>query len=86
MTFPKAIMDFLIAVEKNLSKEIKKSIKTSKYNELENFHFGLGTYIRNEFLTKESAIYEYFIEMGIGDKDRMSYLLVCCLYFYLKNK
>ena len=86
MLFPNEVLDFLNSIENKLSKETKKLITESKYSELVDFHFGLGAYIRNEFLTKESLMYNYFKTIGFEDKDSMSYVLICYLYFYLKNK
>ena len=86
MFFPKEIMDFLMAIEKNLSRKAIKLIKESNYSDLADFHFGLGAYIRNEFITKESAIYDYFKGIGFESKDQMSSVLIRYLYFYLKNK
>ena len=86
MQYSKEIMDFLNTIVGKLDKETLRKIKKSKYNELCGFHFGLGMYIRNEFLGRETSLYNYFKKMGFDSKDSMSHILICYLYFYLKSK
>ncbi len=46
--------------------------KNCKSEELWQYHFGLGTWIRNNIIHKDSILYKLFLESGVVDMDDMS--------------
>jgi len=60
----------------SLPAEAKEKIRNTKKDGLSLFHFGLGTWIRNNILTKDSGIYYVFIENEILHKDDMSEIII----------
>lgn len=85
----------------NLYNEIKKhfpkmaiflSLKSLKeflecdYEHLCFYHFGCGTWIRNELLQENQPLYDAFLSCGISQKDDMSFLMIQLFYVYLKPK
>lgn len=59
-----------------LTFKLQNEIKGTTANELSNFHFGLGLWIRNNILTVDSDIYRLFAENGISHRDDMSAILI----------
>ena len=49
------------------------------------YHFGLGTWIRNNLLMEQCLLYQLFVENGICIKDDMSSLIIQRFHRYLKN-
>ena len=84
-------MKFYRELEKSFS-EIEKifdeismfNFINSNYNDLCLYHFGLGTFIRNNILQEKSEIYKIFLQSGIKDKDEISSIIIKLFYFYKK--
>lgn len=67
----------------------KDSIQTfvsSDYCSLYKYHFGLGTFIRNNLLKENSYLYNKFKAANITHKDDMSQLIITLLYIYLNEE
>lgn len=73
-------------IEEIFNKEYLKQFMCCKYDNIYLYHFGLGTWIRNNILIKESEIYKIFTASGITHTDDMSGILIRLLYIYLKTK
>ena len=69
-----------------LSDEEKKKMLSHDVEELYIYHFGLGTWIRNNVLTEKSEVYKIFIKMGVSNKDDMSMETIEGFYGYLLHK
>ncbi len=84
-------MNIIIEIKKGfekLKKEIRKNdladFINCRYEELALYHFGLGTYIRNNMLGEDTKLLHEFKKIGVANKDDLSYLLIRILYIYLK--
>lgn len=66
-------------------KEMKKFLECD-YKKLALYHLGLGTWIRNNLLQKNSSLFNTFLSCGISEKDDMSSLMIRLFYIYLKPK
>lgn len=78
------IKAFLSETEKMLPVEDQNALVHTHYNELDQYHFGLGTWMRNQLLKDESGLYQLMKNAGIKQTDEMSYLLIRLLYLHLK--
>lgn len=80
----KIIEDALSQIEKQINdKESILLFINCKYNDLNLYHFGLGTWIRNNLLQTNSQLYNLFLKAGINSKDDMSLLIINLFYIYL---
>ncbi len=72
--------------------EIVKFFSTEEFEEfieaeyymLTYYHFGLGTSIRNSFLSPDNELYNLFIESGFKLQDDMSDIIIRLFYIYVK--
>lgn len=69
-----------------LSKKSLKEFLECDYENLYFYHFGFGTWIRNELLQENQPLYHAFLSCGISQKDDMSFLMIRLFYVYLKPK
>ena len=75
------------AIEKVFSKEELLCFKDASPIDLYLYHFGLGTWIRNNLLHPEnSVLYNFLIENGIEDSDDMSTLIILLFHYHVSNK
>ena len=86
MGFEKEIEVIYDWLDDLLSEEEKKKMLSYDVNELYIYHFGLGTWIRNNILTEKSEVYKFFMKMGISHKDDMSAEIIEGFYGYLLYK
>ena len=49
------------------------------------FHFGLGTWLRNDLLVPEAALFQFFVKNGITHADDMSGIIIRELWKHLRN-
>ena len=70
-------------MEALISKDNLIQLKRSDYAELNMYHFGLGTWIRNNVLTPDAEITKLFIKAGIKEPDDMSSFIIKCFYIKL---
>jgi len=70
-------------IEKLFSEKDLLEFKNSLIFDLCLYHFGLGTWIRNNLLYKESVLYNLFLENGIENPDDMSCFIIRHFYYYI---
>lgn len=83
-------MEFFITIE-NGFKAMKKRFTANAcqafldcpYDQLFLYHFGFGTWIRNQLLKEDSDLYRLFGLAGIKNRDEMSKVLIRFFYLYL---
>lgn len=85
MQFFEEILKEFRKIENIISEEAKENFINHEYNKLSEYHFSIGTYIRNSILLKKGKIYEVLSCSGIS-YDEMSDFLIRLLYFYLNDK
>ena len=73
-------------LEQNIPHDELVKFSDMDYRNISQCHFGLGLYIRNEFLTEDSELYNFFIRCGVMGKDDMSSILVRNFYLYENEK
>ncbi len=66
-------------------KDLKQFINCDS-NQLFNYHYGIGTIIRNEILNNDNALYSAFIKRNILHEDDMSALILKYFHSYIKSK
>lgn len=89
-------MDELFAEIKKSFSEIEKLFDEEQlhqfcccsYSKLYDYHFGLGTWIRNNLLNENCNLYRLFVQGGIMQKDDMSVLMIHLFYMnsFAKHK
>ena len=65
-----------------------KTIEALAYAEEEDicfFHLGLGAWIRNNLLSPDAALFEFFVENGITCADDMSGLIIRKFYMLVRR-
>ena len=67
-------------MEKFFTAAAKKEFTACKLEDLCDYHFGFGTWIRNHLLRNGSALLEYFTQVGINDRDEMSAIMIFLFY------
>lgn len=73
-------------LEDRLGKNELREFMSCKYEELDLYHFGLGTWIRNNLLKENSSLYKLFIKSGLPNKDEMSCLIIEMFYIAMNIK
>lgn len=66
-------------------KELKDFVST-KYTDLDKYHFGFSLWIRNNILKENSRLERLFIKAGVLAKDDMSAFIIQSFYLYIKTK
>ncbi len=61
------------------NEDIKKFLR-HEYSDLFLYHFGFGTWIRNNMLDEQSKLYKMFISVNVKQKDEMSSLIINLFY------
>lgn len=73
-------------LEKEMDSKTKSNFKNTDFSDLINYHFSLGIWIRNNILTENSAILDYFKGVDMENLDEISFFIIQNLYIYLKSK
>lgn len=73
-------------MEKLFSKNDLDVFMRCNYNELQQYHFGFGLWIRNHLLRENDELYLHFLNCGITQKDDMSSLILRLFYIYVRTK
>jgi len=75
---------------KRLDQESDKAeTEELKNNELAPYHFGLGLYIRNNWIRRNGLgfnLSDFFVKQGIKHPDNMSGIIISCYRKYLNNE
>ena len=73
-------------IEKLFSKKELKEFTACDPGDLNLYHFGLGTWIRNELLKDGSPLTAAFLQSGVSQKDDMSQRHIESFHLYVCNK
>ena len=74
------------AIEKAMLKEELLRFKDASLGDLPLYHFGLGTWVRNTYLRKESRLCSLFYQNNINHQDEMSNLIILLFHYHLSRK
>jgi hypothetical protein len=82
------IMDLWVSVGNNILVEqnLLSEFKNKESENLNEFHFGLGLYLRNNILTTDSELYIKFQENGVHDCDDMSAVIISTWHTALQQE
>ncbi|MCP4259991.1 MAG: hypothetical protein GY774_21125 [Planctomycetes bacterium] len=84
---PKNLEDAHQELKKMLHEEFIEEIKVGKEDNLAQHHFGLGTWIRNNWeLWGGSRLAEYFVNIGIYHPDDMSGIIIESFWYDVNGK
>lgn len=72
----KAIREQLLTFKSQAPPETISEFSSLDANDLSLCHFGLGLYIRNNYLLPEGKLYMSFMDNGITSKDDMSSIML----------
>ena len=74
------------ALDNELDDETKNAIKESNVDDLIKYHFGLGTWIRNNWIYPTTEkIAKVFLDADIAHPDDMSHEIILGYHYYLNN-
>ena len=83
---PTTLEECYIWLEKELKPEDVELIKSGTEDDLGQYYYGLGTWIRNMWLWHEnSGVYKYFVLNGITHPDDISGIIIPGFYHYLNG-
>ena len=77
------IQKCIIYLKSVLPENYLQQLKNQKYSQLYIYHFGIGTWLRNNVLTPEAKITSLLIQSGRTELDDMSMFIIQCLYIHL---
>ncbi len=80
-----AVMNYFSLIRLQLSGSDLEEFLLSQYTELHKYHFGLGTWIRNNILSKDMSLVKLFEKCGIDDHDDMSAFIINMYYIISKS-
>lgn len=86
MEFEKAIQKLYDFMEDVITEEEMKEFLNCKREDLCQYHFSLGLWLRNNILTENNIIYQTYFKIGMKDKDDMSAELIDGFYLHMKLK
>lgn len=86
MEFYKELITIFNEIEKQFSQSDLLVFISEDYNNLYDYHFGLGTWIRNNILNDNKKIMSYFYSIDISDKDFISNLFIKTIFYSYKIK
>jgi len=74
-------------LEREMAQETRELFMETPFNELWQYHFTLGTWIRNHYLDEKSYLYKALLILGKKSKDDMSMFLLEFIqhYFLLRR-
>lgn len=78
------IQKYFPQMESYFNENTLKEFINCNFDDLCLYHFGFGTWIRNNILQPDSIIYQMFINSGIYFKDDMSSLMIKLFYINIK--
>ena len=85
LDIPGTLEECYLALDKELDEETKKDIMGS-VDHLIDYHFGLGMWIRNNWLyPANNRIAKVLLEMGYDHPDDMSYVILLGYHHYLND-
>lgn len=86
LDIPATLEEAYIYFDENLEADDIEYIKNLSEDDIIEMHFGLGMWIRNNWLyPSNSKIAELFINEGFGHPDEMSHFILVGYHYYLNN-
>ncbi|MDR0767715.1 MAG: hypothetical protein LBE57_04680 [Methanosarcinales archaeon] len=87
LDIPATLDDCYKALDYLLDEEIKEEIKNKSTDELFLYHFGLGMWIRNNWIypAPNSRITKVFLDLGYDHPDDMSHEIIRGYHYYLND-
>jgi hypothetical protein len=83
---PLTLNDCYIALNKTLDAQVKNDIKNSSVNDLYKYHFGLGMWIRNNWIRQtNNRITKLFLDNDIRNPDFMAQIIIKGYHYYLNG-
>lgn len=73
-------------MEKLFSKDNLRCFACSDYSQLSDYHFGFGTWIRNNILAKNEVLISMFFKIRVKNFDDMSLIIIHLFYIYINEK
>lgn len=73
-------------MQKLFSKHELQQFKKTPSSDLYMYHFGLGTWIRNDLLNETGVLHQRFVEAGIPCKDMMSSIVLYRFHTFITRK
>ena len=83
---PRNIDEVLVELDRILGVEGRSEVMKSTEEEMINYHHGLGTWLRNNWLGGESQLLQFFNELGIQHRDDMSGIILDSYWRKLHGK
>ncbi len=71
---------------KNTMRKDRLKFSSYNYKNLQDYHFSLGVFIRNNILKNDTYLYQLFNKCGIGELDDMSLMIIRMFYIFLNSK
>lgn len=79
-----AVTKYFPLIHSLFSRKEFELLPSSRYTDMHKYHFGLGTWIRNNILSKDVALVTLFIKCGIDSLDDMSAFIIDLFYIFSK--
>ena len=86
MKLYREIEKIFLTIEKEFTDENLQEFKNTRISDLCLYHYGLGSWIRNNLLCPDNNLYKLFIENGIECTDEMSSCIIKLFHYYESNK
>ena len=84
---PGNLTEAYAALDKELSGEVREKIKNAKEDELIEFHFSIGGWIRNNWIRPTAnRVAKEFLDRGVNVPDDISYYILQGYRLYLKGE
>ena len=86
LDIPATLEECYKALDEELDSKSKNAIKNSSIDDLIQYHFSLGMWIRNNWIyPSDNRIAKVFRDAGFGHPDDISYEIVLAYHYYLNN-
>ena len=82
----KEIRNIFPKIEQLFSEETLLEFKEKPSDKLYQYHYGVGTWIRNHLLSDTDKLYHLFQENGIQERDDMSSYLLLMFHIHLNKE
>lgn len=84
---PQPIREAFRRLDHDLTEKDRATIRSTPPEDMINYHFGLGMYVRNEYgLWRGSPLQAYFLARGVRHPDDMSGVLLDAYRLYLRGE
>lgn len=83
---PRDLDDALAELDRIMGAEGRDEVMKATQDEMSKYHFGIGVWLRNNWLRGESRLSEYFRQLGIQHRDDMSGIILDSYWRKLHGK